>query len=254
MSRENATREAQEKFANDGFHPGTGMATAARDAQHKPDNDAQVRLVMPSLRVSALLRISTTLVLALSIAACSILGGAEPIRILDPAAKVAPGPDWPQASWSLLVQRPIASQALDSERIVVRPAPGVVQVYKGAAWSDTAPDLVQTSLLRAFEDSARILSVARPGGAVRGEFQLTSELRAFDSVYTGASPDAVIELQVRLVRTTDGKAVAAKTFRVSEASGGTDVGTVGEAFSRALGKLDGEVVAWALAEGNRAGK
>jgi cholesterol transport system auxiliary component len=201
----------------------------------------------------AFLRICTVALLATALGACSILGGAEPIQILDPSAKVAPSADWPQARWSLLVLRPIATQALDTERIVVRPAPGVLQVYKGAAWSDTAPDLVQTSLLRAFEDSGRILSVGRPGGAVRGEYQLTSELRAFDSIYDGASPDAVVELHARLVRITDGKAIAAKTFRISERASGTDIGTVSEAFSRALAKLDGEVVAWTLAEGNRAG-
>jgi cholesterol transport system auxiliary component len=198
-------------------------------------------------------RLLAALLLVATLGACSILGGAEPIQILDPSAKVAPSADWPQARWSLLVLRPIASQALDTERIVVRPGPGALQVYKGAAWSDTAPDLVQTSLLRAFEDSGRILSVARPGGAVRGEFQLTSELRAFDSIYEGATPNAVIELHARLVRVNDGKALAAKTFRVSEAAAGTDIGTVSEAFSRALAKLDGAVVAWTLAEGNRVG-
>lgn len=201
----------------------------------------------------AFLRLLAVALVATSLGACSILGGTEPIQILDPSAKVAPRADWPQARWSLLVPRPIAIQALDTERIVVRPAPGALQVYKGAVWSETAPDLVHTSLLRAFEDSGKILSVARPGGAVRGDFQLTSELRAFESIYEGATPNAVVELHARLVRTTDGKAVAARTFRISEGAAGTDIGTVSEAFSRALAKLDGEVVAWTLAEGNRAG-
>jgi len=214
--------------------------------------------MIPSSRLprrrGAFLRPLALVACSLLLGGCALLGGkGEPLQVMDPSAKVAPAADWPHVRWSLLVLRPIASQALDTERIVVRPAPGVVQVYKGAAWSDTAPDLVQTSLLRAFEDSGRILSVARPGGPVRGELQLASELRAFESIYSGASPDAVIELQARLVRVADGTAVAAKTFRVSEAAGGTEVATVSDAFSRALAKLDAEVVAWTLAEGNRAG-
>lgn len=199
----------------------------------------------------AFLRMPAFALLTLLLGACSILGGAEPIRILDPSARVSPSADWPQARWALIVLRPLASQSLDSERIVVRPAPGAMQVYKGAVWSDTAPDVVQTSLLRAFEDSGRILSVARPGGAVRGDFHLASELRAFESVYDGATPNVVIELHARLVTVADGKALAAKTFRVSEPASGTDIGTVSEAFSRALVKLDREVVGWTLAEGNR---
>jgi cholesterol transport system auxiliary component len=205
-------------------------------------------------RRGAFLRPLALVASCLLLGGCALLGGkGEPLVVMDPSAKVTPAADWPHVRWSLLVLRPIANQTLDTERIVVRPAPGAVQVYKGAAWSDTAPDLVQTSLLRAFEDSGRILSVARPGGPVRGELQLASELRAFESIYSGASPDAVIELQARLVRVTDGTAVAAKTFRVSEAAGGTEVAVVSDAFSRALAKLDADVVAWTLAEGNRAG-
>jgi len=188
------------------------------------------------------------------LASCGILGGTEPVRILDPGARVTADAAWPRADWSLLVLRPTASQSLDTERIVVRPAPGTLQVYEGAAWPDTAPDLVQTDLLRAFEDSGRILSIARPGGAVRGDFQLATELRAFESIYAGDRPAAVIELHARLVRVTDGQAVAARTFRVSEPAQGTAVEDVSAAFSAALGKLDREVVGWTLAEGNRAGR
>jgi cholesterol transport system auxiliary component len=145
----------------------------------------------------------------------------------------------------------MANQSLDTERIVVRPQPGALQVYKGAAWSDTAPDLVQTALLRGFEDSGRILSVARPGGAVRGDFQLATELRAFESVYDGALPHAEIEVHARLIRVTDGTAVAAKTFRVQADATGTDVANVSDAFGDGLTQLTRDVVGWTLAEGNK---
>lgn len=197
------------------------------------------------------------LALALSFAllasACSILGTAEPIRLVDPQPRLQADASWPQSRFALLVLRPVANQSLDTDRIVVRPAPGALQVYKGAAWPDPAPDLVQATLMRAFEDSGRILSVARPGGAVRGDFQLSTELRAFESVYDGATPHATIELHARLIRVTDGAVAAAKTFRIREPSRGTEVAEVGDAFGRGLGRLGGEVVGWTLAEGNRAG-
>ena len=200
-----------------------------------------------------ILRLGIIAMLSLTLGACALLAKKEPVQVMDPMARVSPSADWPQARWSLHVQRPVASQSLDTERIIVRPNAGAMQVYKGAAWSDPAPDLVQTSLLRAFEDSGRILSIARPGGAIRGDFQLASELRAFESIYSGPTPDAVVELHVRLVRVSDGKAVAARTFRTTEAAGGTEVEMVSAAFSRALVRIDGEVVGWTLAEGNRAG-
>jgi cholesterol transport system auxiliary component len=200
------------------------------------------------------LRTLAAFALTVGLGACGILGKSEPITIVDPTPRIAASADWPSAAWSLIVLRPEAGQALDTERIIVRPTPGALQVYKGAAWPDTAPDLVQATLLRAFEDSGRILSVARPGGAVRGDFQLATDLRAFESVYNGASPDAVIELHARLIRVTDGHAVAAKTFRVSEPAQGVEVQAISDAFQRALAKVGGQAVGWTLAEGNRAGK
>ena len=199
-------------------------------------------------------RIAFALSLAMLASSCSILGEAEPIRLVDPQVRVAADPSWPQARWALLVLRPVANQSLDTDRIVVRPAPGALQVYKGAAWPDPAPDLVQTALMRGFEDSGRILSIARPGGAVRGDFQLATELRAFESVYDGATPHATIEVHARLIRVVDGTAVAAKTFRVREASDGTDIGNVSQAFGAGLSQLTREVVGWSLAEGNQAQK
>jgi ABC-type uncharacterized transport system auxiliary subunit len=55
------------------------------------------------------------------------------------------------------------------------------------------------------------------------------------------------------VRVTDGQAVAARTFRVSEPAQGVDVEHISAAFSRGLAKVGGDAVAWTLGEGNKAG-
>ncbi len=145
----------------------------------------------------------------------------------------------------------MTSQQLDSERITVRPAPGALQVYKNAAWSDTAPDLMQSALLKKFQDAENILSVSRSGGGVRGQFQLLSDLRSFESVYAQpGQPQAVVELYVRLVRTSDGQVVAARDFKEAEASAGENLDSVAGAFSRSLDRLTDQVVGWALVEGN----
>src|SRR5207342_3237644 len=109
----------------------------------------------------------------------------EPISVYEPSAPSASSQgEWPQANWSLLVPKPAASQLLDNDRIVVRPDSGEITVYKGAAWPETAPEMVQSAVLRRFEDSGRILSVARPGVGVRGDYQLQMDLRTFESKYT----------------------------------------------------------------------
>ncbi|MCX7042340.1 MAG: ABC-type transport auxiliary lipoprotein family protein [Gammaproteobacteria bacterium] len=187
-------------------------------------------------------------------ASCGFLPEREPVTTYQPVrtATIA-DPQWPTVAWSLLVSRPVAGMQIDSERINVEPAPGTVQVYKSAAWTDAAPDLLQMALLRGFEESQKILSVSRSGGGVRGQYQLLTELRGFQSMYTQpGKPEAVVEIYARLVHTNDGRVIAARSFRHAEPAAGEDVGAVVEAFSRALDRSTADIVGWTLRSGNAA--
>lgn len=192
------------------------------------------------------------LALVAALCSCGILPKREPMQMYEPAITKSAAPaEWPQANWSLLVAKPVAGQWLDSDRISVRPAPGAVQVYKGASWSESVPDMVQTALLRKLEDSGRILSVSRPGAGVRGEYQLLTEIRAFESVYAQAGqPQARIEIYAKLVHTADGHAVAARSFVESEASGSEEVPAVIDAFSRSMERVTSQIAGWTLSSGN----
>ena len=192
----------------------------------------------------------TALAIILLAASCGILPKREPTRVFSPTHAAAPV-QGPNVDWSLLVAKPAASEWLDSERISVRPGTGNVQVYKGASWSDAVPDLVQTALLRGFEDSQKILTVGRPGAGVKGRFQLVTEVRSFESDYSSGSPVAVLELQVKLVDGHDGAVVAAKNFRDSEPAGTEDVDAVVGAMSRVLDRTAAKAVGWTLVEGDR---
>jgi len=202
---------------------------------------SQARLALPLALACALLASS-----------CSILPEREPVTIYQPARSATPAhADWPQVTWSLLVSRPVAGTQIDSERINVQPSPGTVQVYKGAAWTDAAPDLLQISLLKGFEDSQKILSVSRSGSGVRGEYQLLTELRRFESDYAQpGQAQATIEVYARLVHTSDGRVVAARSFVGSEPAASEAVPAVVDAFSRVLDRTTGEIVGWTLQSGN----
>ena len=197
-------------------------------------------------------RLAILAVLVAALAGCSVLPKREPIQVYEPQRTPQQAQaDWPSVDWALLVAKPAAGQQLDSERITVRPDAGAVQVYQAAAWSDPAPELLQTALVRGFQDSGRILAVARPGSGVHGDYSLQSDLRAFESVYEGGTPRAVIEIHARLVHPADGSVVAARTFREVEPAAGTEVPEVVAAFSRALDRVRGQVIGWTLVEGQR---
>ena len=213
-----------------------------------PTRQALRSRVLAPLRA---LKRGAPLLALLLLTSCAVLGEREPTRIFEPApSQSSAAIEAPSVQWSLLVGRPIAGALLDSDRITVRPEGGSVQVYKGANWSDAAPDLVQAALLRRFEDSRKILSVSPPGNQVRGDYQLVTELRAFDSIYRQpGQPQAVIEVYARLVHLVDGEVVAARTFTASQDAGGESVDAVVGAFSRSLDQVGAELVTWTLVNG-----
>jgi cholesterol transport system auxiliary component len=191
------------------------------------------------------------LVLA-GLAGCGLIPKKEPLALYSPTAKVAPDPAWPRVRWQLQIPRPVASELVDSPRIVVRPAPGELQVYKGAVWAEPTPDLVQAAVLHAFEDSGRIGGVARRGSGVAGDYELMLDVRRFESDYAGgATPRAEVEITAKLIANRSNTVVANRTFRQSAMATGTAVGSVAHAFDAALSAASAEIVGWTLVEGQR---
>jgi cholesterol transport system auxiliary component len=188
---------------------------------------------------------------AVLLAGCGSLGGPEVrTQVYSPQTAVQADPSWPTAAWNLTVGTQAANQMLDSVKIAVRPTPDELQTYKGAAWADTAPELLLTSVVEAFEDSGKIVSVSRAGGGSRGDVGLMLEIRQFETVYRGASPEAVIEVQARLVDFR-GEGVATRRFRHAIPGTSPDVPTMVSAFGDAMTAVSRDVVGWTLAEGNR---
>ena len=133
--------------------------------------------------------------LAALLAGCGTIGGPKTeVKVYSPATEVTVDAGWPRVDWSLSVGVQAANAMLDSPRIVVRPSANVVQTYKGARWADNAPDLLQTALVQAFEDSGRMPSVMRAGGGStpRDWQAASSEMSASDRVlfmFASSAPD-----------------------------------------------------------------
>jgi len=200
-------------------------------------------------------RVATTTLLSLSLvslAGCSVLGSQQrdPVTIYAPQVSVNTDPSWPAVKWQLAVMKPTAARVVDSPRIAVRPIPGELQVYSGVSWSQPPTDLVETTVLRALEDSGKIPSVARSGTGIRADYKLVMDLRRFESDYAGeVVPSATIELNAKLLHVNEQRVVASRTFLQKQQAAGTEVNQVTSAFNQALGVLAGEVVGWTLTSG-----
>lgn len=193
------------------------------------------------------------LLLAVCLVGCGVLPKKENIQVIALQAKVAPDAAWPSVNWQLSVSRPTANRMLDTNRIAVSPTPGLLQVYKGAAWTDAAPDLLQRAVVEGFEDSGKITAVGRQATAVRADYLLLLDMRHDEAVYAdpAAPPRATLEINAKLIDAS-GHVVATHTFSQSTPASSTAVPAVVQAFDTALTALTRELVGWTLNAGQQA--
>lgn len=204
----------------------------------------------PTIRM----RLSFALPLLLVLGGCSILGKQkEPTTLYAPDPRVQADASWPNVDWQLSIGRPDASRMADSLRIAVRPSAEEMQVYKGASWTKPPSEMVEDAVLRALEDSGNIPGVARQGSGVAGDYKLVMDLRRFESDYAGgATPNATIELNAKLLHSAGGQdVVASRTFVQSVPAASTAVPDVVDAFNRGLGQVAHDVAGWTLVTGDQ---
>lgn len=203
------------------------------------------------MKLSMMLKIAPWAVSAALLCGCSVLGGSkEPVTLYSPDARIAPDPAWPQVDWQLAIVKPTAPRVFDNPRISVRPQPDKLEVYQGASWVQPPPDMLEGTLLHAFEDSNKIAAVARLGTGIRADYKLAIDMRRFESDYAGqALPTATIEFNAKLIHSTDQRIVASHTFLVTEQATATDTDAVAAAFDVALKRTASEVVGWTLRAG-----
>ena len=144
----------------------------------------------------------------LALAGCALAAGSRPPTTFDLVAPrsitAAPRP----ASWQLVVYEPTAIHALETDRLMVRPTADQVSYYKGVAWSDRLPRLVQARIIETFQNSGAVRSVS----ASNGQYALVTDLRAFQIDVSSGKAIAEIELFAKLVNLSTGRVMATKSF------------------------------------------
>ena len=189
------------------------------------------------------------------LAACSILPAPTPVDTY-----VLPGAAWQRAATTeharahptasgtaLRIARPVADGLLSSRRIAVMPQANRLQVYQGALWSDSPANLLRSRLLDAFLADGRLPWVdTDESPATRVDYLLTSQLRAFHSVYENGSPTAVVRIDAQLVDTTSNRAVASRSFLLRQPAASKEVPDVVQALGQASDQLSRDMVDWAV--------
>ena len=189
---------------------------------------------------------AAALCLAFALAGCSTLGLAstpKPDDIYDLAAPTAFDGATKRSSAQLLVPLPSASDALASEQIAVRSRGGSISYLPGVSWSDQLPPLVQTIMVRAFENSGRVKAVGKPGESLAIDDQVIVDIRAFELDVTG-SPMARVTLGVKLLDERTGKVRANRVFDVTRPSASDRPKDAIAAIDQAASAAVIDVVGW----------
>jgi cholesterol transport system auxiliary component len=185
---------------------------------------------------------------SLALAACGNILGPPPASQIYMLRPAPPAQGGEKVSWALAIDKPDASDALDTDRIALAKSDTQLDYYANAMWPDRLPDLIQTTLLAGFEATSRIDSVAREEDSLHADYDLTTDIRDFEAHYDtpDGAPTATITIIAHMAEAHSRKIVANLTVNLSEPASANNVDAVVQAFDTALAKAVAQIVTWAL--------
>jgi cholesterol transport system auxiliary component len=184
-------------------------------------------------------------VLALALAGCSGgLGGLvtkSPSTAYDLTAANGFSRPVGRGRGQLVIAEPSALGPLESDRILVRPAPGELAQLGDAQWEERLPRLVQARLVESFQN-ARRMRVGRPSDKIATDFALLTDLRVFE--VSAADGTAQVEIAAKIVNERSGRIVAARVLRATVPAQATQGAGAVAAINEAFGQVATELVLW----------
>ncbi|MFP6743606.1 MAG: ABC-type transport auxiliary lipoprotein family protein [Alphaproteobacteria bacterium] len=189
------------------------------------------------------------LLCTLFLAGCAnvIPGRGVPPKLFSLSPKSTYSAGLPTVNWQLVVEVPITAETLDTARIALSRDRYTLDFYGNARWAERAPMMIQTLLVESFENTEKIVAVARQATDLRADYVLKTDLREFQAELSGdGRPTVRVRINAKLVKMPERIIIASfKSERAVEAESSNLIDVV-RAFDTALGKVLKQVVEWAL--------
>jgi cholesterol transport system auxiliary component len=194
------------------------------------------------------LRWAVVAVAGLSLAGCELIQAAEePTNLYQVSPKSTFEAGMPSVRWQLAVEAPAAAANLNTGRIALAMSPTSFDYYAKTAWTDRAPLMVQTRIVDSFENSRKILAVARESIGLMPNYVLKLDLRNFEAMYFyGGAPIAHVRIVAKLVQMPDRQIIGEATFERCVRARADKIPKVVQAFDQALGGVIKRLVGWTL--------
>ena len=194
-----------------------------------------------------IVRLAVCAAAAALLAGCALLQAADPQDLYTVTPKSTFEPDLPAVYWQLTVEAPAAAANLNTGRIALAMTPTSSDYYAKAAWTDRAPLMVQTRIVDSFENTRKIVAVARESIGIRANYVLQPDLRNFEALYYYGEPPIVrVRIIAKLVRMPDRQIIGVASFERCVRARADKIPKVVEAFDQALGGVIKQLVSWTL--------
>ena len=154
-----------------------------------------------------------------------------------------------RGSRSLLVESPVASGTLSTDRIVVRPSELEVKYLPGARWTEEAPTHFQRLMATSLSNTGRFGLVALNDAGISPDYVLLSNLGAFHATVApgGSSIDVSVEVTLTIVRDDDQSLIGTRTFSSTTTSASDDPSMLIPAFDAGVQEVLHDALEWVVA-------
>ncbi len=147
------------------------------------------------------------------------------------------------AKFQLVINEPGAVRSLENDRIMVRDG-AKVAYYKGAAWTDRLPRLMQARMVEAFQNTGLVQAVGSRSDRLNADFELSTQVQAFQVEVNQGSADAYANLYVKVIDGDNGRMVASRGFEARVSTSPKDVDQMVVSLNQAFDQVLREVVPW----------
>ena len=198
-------------------------------------------------RLTLLALVATALLSGCS-ALSALSSAATPLDAYDLSAPPNPVAARHTSARQFVVELPTAPGALNTDRILIRPHPLQAAYLPDGKWAEEVPVMLQTLLVRSFEDTNAFRYVGRRPLGTSGDYALVTDLTDFQAEAAPDGKTATIRLRLtaRMVREDDAAVISSRSFTSSAVVASTQTLSLVEGFNQANQTLLTDVTSWAL--------
>jgi cholesterol transport system auxiliary component len=194
--------------------------------------------------------IAVASIAAIVLSGCQVPGSAAPPRRIRLSAADDFPPNLPSVAWTLLVQEPTTTLALNTAKIAFIGQNGDIKYLSTGEWASRGPEMVMELLVESFKNSGKMLSVGDRRSRIRPDFELESNLGAFQIEETGNDAGIVrVALEGRLVEQPRRTALASFSFDSEAEVHPLSLDNIVAGFNDSLRDVMEQVVEWTLRTG-----